>query len=238
MNLTIDQGNAYLKAGVFDGEKFVEESGQSEDRLVFLLAKYPVENSILSSVGDYPQNIVRHLQSLRGKFIELDEKTKLPIKNLYKTPVTLGKDRLAVAVAANYLMPGKNCLIIDAGTCITYDFVNAQGEYLGGNISPGMNMRFKALNAYTKQLPLLSYREKTPFLGDDTETAICSGVINGISLEMDGYIDRMKEKYPDLSIFLTGGDTIFFENTLKNSIFAHKNLLLIGLNRILNYNLE
>ena len=237
MNLAIDQGNAYIKAGVFAGEKLVEEISSRDGQLEFLLEKYPVENIIFSSVGDYLEDICL-LQSRCKKIIELDEKTKLPIKNLYKTPETLGKDRLATAVGANYLMPGKNCLIIDAGTCITYDFINTKGEFLGGNISPGMNMRFKALNAYTKRLPLISYSEKTPFLGDSTETAIRSGVINGISLEMDGYIDRMKEKYPDLNVFLTGGDTIFFENTLKNSVFVHKYLLLIGLNRILNYNLE
>ncbi len=141
-----------------------------------------------------------------------------------------------MAVAANYLKPNTNCLIIDAGTCITYEFVNANSEYLGGNISPGINMRIKALYTFTKKLPLVEPVEKANLLGNDTKSAISSGVINGITFEMDGYINILKEKYPDLTIFLTGGDTFFFESTFKNRTFAVKNLLSIGLNRILNYN--
>ena len=236
MNVAIDQGNACLKAGVFDGEELIEETSSCDGQWTYLLEKYPVGNSIVSSVGDGLQDIVRLLQSRRGRLIELNEHTRLPIANRYKTPATLGKDRLATAVAAHGLMPGRNCLVIDAGTCITYDFVNDGGEFLGGNISPGMAMRFRALNAYTKRLPLLSYSGRPPFLGDSTESAICAGVVHGISLEMDGYIGHLKERYADLSVFLTGGDTIFFENTLKSSIFAHPFLALAGLNRILNYN--
>ena len=166
----------------------------------------------------------------------MNENTSLPIKNLYKTPSTLGKDRIAVAVAANYLKPNTNVLVIDAGTTITYEFIDTKGQYLGGNISPGMKMRFNSLHTFTKKLPLIEHTENSDLLGNDTKSAISSGIINGIIFEMDGYINTLKEKYADIVIFLTGGDTFFFESTLKNRIFAHKNLLLIGLNRILNYN--
>jgi type III pantothenate kinase len=243
MNLTIDQGNSYVKAGVFDGNRLLEsivfEETQMADRLMYLLMKYPIKHSILSSVSDdAPSNVVNFLKSRGGVFIELDENTPLPIKNLYKTPVTLGKDRLAAAVAAYALKPEANCLVIDIGTCITYDFVNDKGEFLGGGISPGMNMRFRALNVFTKRLPLIEAAKENPLLGDDTESAIRSGVINGIIFEIDGCIKHISEKLPDLTVFLSGGDTFFFANTFKSSIFAEKNLLLIGLNRILNYNLE
>ncbi|MDR0873867.1 MAG: type III pantothenate kinase [Prevotellaceae bacterium] len=243
MNLTIDQGNSYVKAGVFDGNKLLEsivfEETQMADRLMFLLMKYPIQNYILSSVSnDAPLNVVNYLKSQGGMFIVLDENTPLPIKNRYKTPVTLGKDRLAAAVAAYALKPNVNSLVIDIGTCITYDFVNSKGEFLGGGISPGMKMRFRALNAFTKRLPLIEAAENNTLLGDDTESAIRSGVVNGIIFEIDGCIEHLKEKFPDLTVFLSGGDTFFFANTFKSSIFADKNLLLVGLNRILNYNLE
>ena len=240
MNLTIDQGNTFTKIGIFDKEDFIDEilmeEKEVERKIIELFAKYPIKNSILSSVVDVSDIEVKLLKLKSKRFIELSENTPLPIKNLYKTPATLGKDRIAAAVAVNYLEPKANNLAIDAGTCITYDFVSSQGEYLGGNISPGVDMRLKALNVFTKKLPLIEFDENYELLGNDTKTAILSGIVNGICFEMDGYIDTLKEKYSDLSVFLTGGNTFFFAKTLKNHIFAIPNLVLIGLNRILNYN--
>ncbi|MGL4492132.1 MAG: type III pantothenate kinase, partial [Tannerellaceae bacterium] len=157
---------------------------------------------------------------------------------LYKTPNTLGRDRLAAVVGAHSIKPGHNLLVIDAGTAITYEFLNAEGCYMGGNISPGMKTRFKALNYYTQKLPLLNEDGDTPDLGDSTETAIRSGVVNGVVFEIDGYINSLRSKYSDLFVFLTGGHSFYFERRLKNSIFADINLVLIGLNTILDYNVE
>ena len=137
-----------------------------------------------------------------------------------------------------YLRPGKNLLVIDAGTAITYEVIEAPGIFLGGNISPGMTTRFRALNHFTKKLPLVTEEDDIPLIGRSTETAIQAGVVNGIVYEMDGYIDELKVKYPDLLVFLTGGHSFYFERRLKNSIFADINLVLTGLNRILEYNVE
>ena len=145
---------------------------------------------------------------------------------------------MAAAVGANYLEPGKDLLVIDAGTAITYELIEASGAYLGGNISPGMTTRFKSLNFYTKNLPLVTEQEEVPLLGTNTESAIQAGVVNGIVYEMDGYIEKLRIKYPNLLVFLTGGHSFYFESRLKNSIFADINLVLTGLNRILEYNVE
>jgi type III pantothenate kinase len=240
MNLIIDQGNTFTKIGVFEQDNSIEEfsipANEIENKLNELFSAYPIENSILSSVIHTSPKTIDLLRSKSKKFIELNENTPIPIKNCYETPSTLGKDRIAVAVAANYLKPNTNNFVIDAGTTITYEFINAKGEYLGGNISPGMRMRFSSLHAFTKKLPLIEPAEKVDFLGNNTQSAILSGVINGITFEMNSYINILKEKYIDLTIFLTGGDTFFFESTLKSRTFACKNLLLVGLNRILNYN--
>ena len=239
MNLTIDQGNSFTKIGLFKNEECLENSifkDFDENKVIEIFSKYAIENCILSSVINTPPSLIETLKKSSNFFIELNEKTPLPIKNLYKTPDSLGKDRIAVAVAANYLKPNTNCLVIDAGTTITYELITANGEYLGGNISPGMNMRFKALHTFTKKLPLIDYSENYYLMGNDTQSAILSGIMNGIVFEMNGYINELKIKYPDLSVFLTGGDSFFFDTKLKNRIFATKNLLLIGLNRILNYN--
>jgi type III pantothenate kinase len=239
MNLTIDQGNSFTKIALFDNENYIENfifDSFGEKELLDLFAKYPIQNSILSSVIHTSPTLLAALKAESKIFIELTDKTPIPIKNSYASPETLGKDRIAVAVAANFLQPNANCLVIDAGTTITYELITSKGEYLGGNISPGMNIRFKSLNTFTKKLPLIESAENFELIGNSTQTAILSGVMNGIIFEMDGYINTLKEKYPDLSTFLTGGDTFFFDTKLKNRIFAVKNLLVIGLNRILNYN--
>jgi len=168
----------------------------------------------------------------------LTHETPLPIENKYHTPETLGKDRLAAVVGAAFLMPNFDVLVVDAGTAITFDFIDAKKNYLGGNIDAGLELRLKALHTFTKKLPLVKPVKEVPLLASDTEMALAAGVLNGIIFEIDSYIDTLKIEYPRLSTFLTGGSSIFFEKKLKNSIFAEKNLVLIGLNYILQYNAQ
>lgn len=192
--------------------------------------------AILSSVKPVDDEILQFLSGNFDLFIELDHQTKLPIKNLYETPETLGKDRLAAAVGANELFPDQNLLIIDAGTAITYDLVSEKNEFIGGNISPGLQMRFKALNHFTGKLPLVSYSEEFQTIGRNTTDAIRAGVQNGILYEVAQTIELFNKNYQNLQIVMTGGDSIFFDKKLNYTIFVHFNITLIGLNRILEYN--
>ncbi len=170
--------------------------------------------------------------------IELNHQTKLPFINKYLTPKTLGVDRLALIAAASSQFPNENTLVIDAGSCITFDVLNEFGEYFGGSISPGIEMRYKAVNHYTANLPLLSKSESIPELGNSTENAIHHGILNGVIQEIEGVIGQYKTKYQKLTVVLTGGDTIFLAKNLKSSIFAIPNFLLEGLNRILIHNID
>lgn len=241
VNLIIEQGNTSSKVAVYD-------KGEIVDSFVFkafavgsvepLFARYPLTAGIFSTVIDTDPKLVTFLESRLNRFLFLDEHVPLPVSIRYETPHTLGRDRLAAVVGAHALAPDRNLLVIDAGTAITYEMVEAGGIYLGGNISPGMTTRFKALNQYTRKLPLVSEVENIPLVGTNTLSAIQAGVVNGIVYEMDGYIDVLKKKYPDLLVFLTGGHSFYFERRLKNSIFADINLVLTGLNRILEYNVE
>jgi len=239
MNLTIDQGNTFTKIGIFEQDNLIADvavpDNDMENKLAELFATYPIKNCILSSVIHTSPKTIDLLTSKSKKFIELNENTPLPIENLYKTPETLGKDRIAVCVGANYLKPNANLLVIDAGTAITYDVVNAKNQYVGGNISPGLEMRRKALHTFTQKLPLIEIKDSVPMLGTATNEAILAGIVNGLIYEMEGYISSLLSIYPNLSVFLTGGDVFYFEKKLKNSIFADSNLLLVGLNRILNF---
>lgn len=166
----------------------------------------------------------------------LNSKTKVPLINKYSTPKTLGFDRIAAAVGANFLIPNSNLIIIDIGTALTIDFVNDKNEYIGGNISLGIDMRFKALNEFTDKLPLIKKDDKRSLIGTSTETAIRNGVMNGIAYEIEGVINKLEEDFTNINTFLTGGDAFFFDKLYKNNIFANANLVLIGLNRILEYN--
>ena len=237
--MIIDIGNTVAKLAVFDGDKVVEVlrgSNHSLDCLTILRHKYPIEQGILASVIRLSNTIRRQLREVDFEVLELDCHTPVPITNMYKSPQTLGMDRLAAAVGANYLMPQKNLLVIDAGTALTYEFIDAEGKYWGGNISPGLYVRFKTLNACCDKLPLIDRRGDLPEFGYDTETAIRAGVIHGMEFEIAGYIRLMQKKYPDLLVFLTGGDKFSFDANLKSIIFADRFLVLKGLNRILNYN--
>ncbi|MBP9508086.1 MAG: type III pantothenate kinase, partial [Bacteroides sp.] len=197
---------------------------------------YPIEKAIVATVIDLSPQQLDQINRLNIPLLWLDRNTEIPVINLYETPDTLGYDRVAAVVGAQEQFPNKDILVIDAGTCITYEFIDAQGQYQGGNISPGLQMRFKALHQFTGRLPLVSREGRLLTIGKDTETAIRAGVVKGMEYEISGYIAAMKHKYPELLVFLTGGDDFSFDTTLKSVIFADRFLVLKGLNRILNYN--
>ena len=241
MNLVIDIGNTVAKLAVFDHDTVIEMvrgSNHSLDCLALLCSKYPIEKGIVASVITLSRTIRRQLAKAEFPIMALTHETPIAITNLYRTPETLGMDRLAAVVGAHYLQPDRNLLVIDAGTAVTYEFIDAEGRYWGGNISPGIYTRFKALNACCDKLPLIDrIGEQTDF-GYSTETAIRAGVVKGMEFEIAGYITEMQKKYPDLLVFLTGGDNFSFDTNIKNSIFADRFLVLKGLNRILNYNVK
>ena len=240
MNLVIDQGNTNVKIAVFQNgiimNRFTEKE-MSLNTMKNILREFPgIKRSILSSVNKFNEDISHFLSSAVSNFIVLDQGTPIPIKNNYTTKDTLGYDRIANAVAAHSLFPGNNVLIIDTGTAITIDFISSNSEFLGGNISPGLDLRLKSLNNYTAKLPLVEKQENFEILGTSTHGAILSGVLNAVIFELDGYISLFSEKYPDLKTILTGGDLNYFVKKLKNIIFVESNLNLIGLNRILEFN--
>lgn len=240
MNLVIDTGNTSTKMAVFNGDELLEHH-QRERLVVGELEKikenFPAINSlIISSVVRQDEQVNKFCRTNFDNYIRLNYETKLPITVLYETPQTLGNDRIADVVGAWKHLPNQDVLIIDAGSCVTYDLITSKGEYLGGNISPGLTMRFRALNNFTDQLPLVSRGESNSVLGKNTKDAIMLGVQHGLTLEMKGMIDLVKQDYPQLKTVLTGGDLPFFEIELKNLIFADPFLTLKGLNEILNYN--
>ncbi len=244
MNLIIDIGNTLTKAAVFKQSEIQETATVYSSYTEQIIAtvsnfkkKYSIRSVILSSVRSEDHEITGYLRKNFSKFIYFDQHTPVPVNNLYGSPETLGKDRLAGVVAAHNLFPSRNVLVFDAGTALTIDFIDLEGNYKGGNISPGLEMRFNALNKYTKKLPLLSKDAKTnDLLGDTTVKAIVNGVQNGIFYEIKSYITRFKRAYRDVQIIFTGGDAIFFEKRIKSKIFADPNLVLKGLNIILIYN--
>ncbi len=191
---------------------------------------------ILSSVKPDDEELKHFLAENFEQFLELNHQTKLPIENLYETPETLGKDRIAAAVGANEIFPDQNLLVIDAGTAITYDLVSEKNQFIGGNISPGLSMRFKALNHFTGKLPMVESMDDYPPIGRNTSEAIRAGVQNGLIYEMAQTIDLFNRNYQNLQIIMTGGDSNFFAGKLNYSIFVHFNITLIGLNRILEHN--
>lgn len=239
MNLVIDIGNSTVKLAIFEEDVLthvVVDDGQSMDGLSNLLAEYTIDKGIVATVVDICPDTLEKLAKLSFPVLWLDKDTPLPVINLYETPDTLGYDRIAAAIGAYEQFPEKDILVIDAGTAITYEFIDAKGQYHGGNISPGVYMRFKALKQYTSRLPLVGPEGRILPMGKDTETAIRSGVMKGVEYEIQGYIMSLRHKYPELLVFLTGGDEFSFDSKLKNIIFADRFLVLKGLNRILNYN--
>lgn len=242
MNICIDQGNSRTKVALFspDGKmvkNFVYKSFTSADA-ERLFELYPIENSIISSVVNLESSMVNALNRLSKRFVLFDHHTPVPICNGYETPETLGQDRLAAAVGAASLCPKENLLIIDVGSAITYDFVSEDGHFLGGNIAPGLKMRLSALHNMTKKLPLVEVddQELIPLYGKKTRDAIAAGVVRGIVFEVKGYIRTMSERTSHFHTFLTGGNASYVLGAVAKDVQYEKQLVLIGLNRILENN--
>lgn len=240
MNLVIDIGNTRIKLALFSERDLLFNVPLDElkvEHIQLLLDEHAQLNkAILSSVREYPSEVRDFLSQKFDQFIELDYQTPVPIINRYQSPETLGLDRLAAAIGATEMFPNQNLLVIDAGTAITFDLVSAQNEYLGGNISPGLETRFRALHQFTGKLPLVKAHDEFQAIGYNTESAIRAGVQLGVIFETEQYINYFGAHYPDLKVIITGGDARFFDQKLKESIYVHFNLTLLGLNRILEYN--
>ncbi|WGD33576.1 type III pantothenate kinase [Olleya sp. YS] len=241
MNLVIDVGNTRTKLAVFKENSMVKREIVNTSDILKSLKTFKktdsnINNAIVSSVGHLDDKTMQYLND-QFKLLELNHETPVPFLNLYATPKTLGIDRIALVCASVQQFSDNNVLIIDAGTCVTYDFINTKNEYLGGAISPGIRMRYQALHNQTANLPLLETKISEHFIGNSTTSSIHSGVVNGIVNEMEGVINQYKSDYSDLTIILTGGDANFLSKQLKSSIFANSNFLLEGLNFILQYNI-
>lgn len=242
MNICIDQGNSRTKVALFDADgrvvkNFVYKSFSSADA-ERLFRLYPISDSIISSVVNLESSMVNTLNRLSRRFVLFDHETPVPIHNDYDSPATLGHDRLAAAVGANYLMPDENLLIIDAGSAITYDFLTADGHFVGGNIAPGIKMRLNVLRQMTKKLPQVETEENEliPLFGKNTRDAIAAGVIRGIVFEVKGYMRTVSEKVEHFETILTGGNAPYIINNIQTPVRMERHLVLIGLNRILEYN--
>jgi type III pantothenate kinase len=240
MNLIVDVGNTYVKFAVFFNADLIYKLSfkLNEFKKQYEIVKkdFPkLKKAIISSVGHLSKEQVELIKNDLN-VMELTSELKFPFKNDYQTPKTLGVDRVALVCASVNQLPNKNVLIIDAGTCITYDFVTKENHYRGGAISPGLRLRYLSLNNLTAHLPLLETKTPNNIIGNSTESSIHSGVVYGAINEIDGVINQYIENYSDLTVILTGGDSKFLSNQLKNTIFAKSNFLLEGLNFILEYN--
>ncbi|HEX7366309.1 MAG TPA: type III pantothenate kinase [Pelobium sp.] len=243
LNLVVDIGNSAVKLAIFDHNKITfhqKKASLSSTELQQLIYTKAIENVIVSSVKagfSFTENEI----SKRVNYIQFNATTKIPVVNRYKSPETLGLDRLAAVIGAQALIPKQAALVIDAGTCITYDHITEGGEYFGGSISPGIKMRFDAMHHFTAKLPQVKFDDtfNLPF-GKNSADAISSGAVNGAIYEAEGFIKTFLSHHPAGKIILTGGDSTFFDTKFKNSIFAHlilhePNLVLIGLNTVVNY---
>jgi type III pantothenate kinase len=236
-NLAVDIGNTAIKYALFEDDRLVyagqaadEEALAADDRVA------DIDHLVLSSVRAGASVLPGRL-AVKGKVLTISSDTPVPVTNHYETPQTLGADRLAAVIGASFLYPGQDCLVIDAGTCITLDFVDRDKNYQGGSIGLGLEMKFRALHTFTQRLPLVQRTlEHIPLAGRNTAGAIRSGVLNGTVAELNGMIGAYRRDAPGLAVVLCGGDAAFFETKLKAPIFVVPDLVLIGLNRILNYN--
>ena len=237
MKLVIDIGNTRTKLALFDGKELFSKSNIYDCNLKSIkkfVAKTEISAAIISSVKQNNSNIVSIIDHYKA--VIFNENIPLPIKNNYRTFNTLGRDRLAAVVGAYFLYPNKDIVVFDSGTCLTIDFLNKKGEYIGGRISPGITMRYKALHTFTDKLPLVHLEKDVLEIGVDTRSSISSGVQAGILSEVKSIISEYRLKKKDAIFIITGGDCFFFEKELKSSIFANPDLVLIGLNEILDFN--
>lgn len=242
MLLAIDVGNTRIKGAVFENNTllghFVFLKKDFKKNIENILKEFPkVADLAVTSVGDLEKN----------DFFSFDERVKIhfishenhfPFTNLYETPKTLGIDRMVLASGAVLQFPKQHRLIIDAGTCITYDFVDQEDNYLGGAISPGLRLRYEALHNFTAKLPLLELGSPKNIIGNSTSESIHSGVVNGAVNEIDGFINDYKQYYSKFTIILTGGDAVFLAKRLKNTIFANSNFLLESLSHLFQYKIK
>ncbi|UOK43506.1 MULTISPECIES: type III pantothenate kinase [Flavobacterium] len=242
MLLAVDVGNTRIKVAVFEKhtvltqDVFLREEAQKKIENIF--KKNPkITESVLSSVGKLDDEVVDLLKK-HSVLNVISSETHFPFQNNYETPKTLGVDRMVLASGATLMYPNQNRLIIDAGTCITYDFVTADDVYLGGAISPGLRLRYEALHNYTAKLPLLELEQPVHYIGNSTKEAIHSGVVNGILNEIDGFVSQYRQQYQVLTVILTGGDAEFLAKNIKNTIFANSNFLLESLSHIHYYKIE
>lgn len=241
MNLCIDVGNTRVKLAVLNATnqlmdlQFVDVLEQVHVQK--MLEQYACRHAIISSVRGAQPTIKAWLAKELETVLELTATLPVPIQNRYKTPKTLGKDRLAGVVGAMALYPDENVLVVDAGTCITYDFISKTKDYWGGNILPGIVMRFKSMAHFTAKLPLVAQEPLDSFIGNSTKTAMQTGVLYGVLHELSGFKQQYEQQFGHIRVIVTGGDASYFESQFKNEIFAQPNLVLIGLNKILNYNI-
>ena len=238
MNLILDVGNSLLKIALFEKSELIQKFKFSENykrNIEDIISKYKVTHSIISNVGRIDDSTINILKESTNLLL-VSNQLKIPFKNLYKSKNTLGQDRLALVSAAAFNFPNENVLIVDVGSCITYDFKNNNNEYLGGGISPGISMRFKSLNTFTSNLPLIDFDSIYQLIGNNTKNSITSGVVNGTISEINGIIQQYREEFKNIRIILTGGDSNFLLKRIKNTIFADRNFLLIGLNKLLEDN--
>lgn len=242
MLLAIDVGNTRIKVAVFEKhtllfqDVFVKEEARKKIENIFKNFS-EITESVFSSVGKLDNDVVEMLQK-SSKLNIISSETDFPFENKYATPKTLGVDRMVLASGATLQYPNQNRLIIDAGTCITYDFVTAEDVYLGGAISPGFRLRYEALHNYTAKLPLLTLEQPDYFIGNSTSSSIHSGVVNGILNEIEGFINQYRQQYQVLTVILTGGDAEFLAKNIKNTIFANSNFLLESLDAIHHYTID
>jgi type III pantothenate kinase len=236
--LCLDFGNTRLKAALFETEQLIKIIVLGQDAIVDLqriIEEYNPQRSILSSVINHGVEVEELLRS-KTVFHRLTNTSNLPVTIPVGKPETMGADRLAIAAAATFLFPANNNLVIGLGSCITYNFINQFGEFMGGSISPGMEMRFKAMHHFTAKLPLAEADWNVPLIGYDTKTNLQSGVVLGMAKEMDGIIEAYRERYGKFNALLTGGDIRIFEPHLKNKIFADSDLIFKGLYAISQIN--
>lgn len=242
MILTIDVGNTNVKVAVIKQfnivEKFVFQKNNFQNNFQIIFKKHPNHTkAVLASVSKLDEKDIAWLKN-QLDVIEINADSIFPFKNEYTTPNTLGIDRRVLASGAVLQYPNQQVLIIDAGTCITYDFISNKNEYLGGAISPGLRLRYQALHDYTAKLPLLENNLPEDFIGNSTNQSIHSGVVNGLCYEIEGFISEFSVKKEQFTIILTGGDAIFLANRLKSTIFADENFLLKSLHQLYTYSLQ
>lgn len=242
MILVVDVGNTRIKAAVFEGgtlsEIFVFSKIELQKNIQNILKNFEkITDMVVSSVGDVEKrSFLAYNKVLNVHFLSHED--SFPFQNCYATPKTLGIDRMVLAAGATIQFPCQNRLVIDAGTCVTYDFIDEKNNYLGGAIAPGLRLRYEALHNFTAKLPLLSLESPNNFIGTSTSESIHSGVVNGFVYEIDGFINEYKARYSNFIIILTGGDTDFLAKRLKNTIFANSNFLLESLNQTFQYKIK